>query len=150
MKSVISIGALIFCLTLGFTVNGYSHCEIPCGIYGDSTRIDLIQEHVKTILVSMEHISKLSKKINHPPLENNQLVRWIINKEEHANKIQHIVSQYFMTQRIKSDQKHYAQTLPLLHQILIQAMKCKQTTDPKHAEEISTLIKKFWKLYQQK
>jgi len=27
----------------------YAHCEIPCGIYDDSLRIELIKEHIGTI-----------------------------------------------------------------------------------------------------
>ena len=68
----------------------YAHCEIPCGIYGDQTRIDLIKENITTVEKSMKQINELSssKKPDH-----NQLVRWVINKEEHAKKIQDIVSQ---------------------------------------------------------
>jgi nickel superoxide dismutase len=40
---------------------------------------------------------------NETPINYNQLVRWIMNKETHADEIQRIVTQYFMTQRIKVD-----------------------------------------------
>ena len=39
----------------------YSHCQIPCGIYGDYTRIDLLREHIATIEKSMNQINELSK-----------------------------------------------------------------------------------------
>jgi nickel superoxide dismutase len=75
------------------------------------------------------------------------MVRWVSNKEKHANEIQHIVSQYFMTQRIKPDQKKYSEKLTVLHKILIDAMKCKQTTDLAQVEALRKHLKKFEALY---
>jgi nickel superoxide dismutase len=110
-----------------------AHCEIPCGIYGDSVRIALIYEHIATIEKSMNMINELSKQ-DKP--DYNQLVRWVVNKEEHAKKIQDIVSQYFLHQRIKltkPDNKDayskYLKQLELLHNVLVYSMKSKQTTD---------------------
>ena len=31
----------------------FSHCEVPCGIYGDPMRLDVMAEHVTTIEKSM-------------------------------------------------------------------------------------------------
>ncbi|MEN8116865.1 MAG: superoxide dismutase [Ni] [Bacteroidota bacterium] len=110
-----------------------AHCEIPCGIYGDSVRIALIYEHITTVEKSMNMINELSKQDNP---NYNQLVRWVVNKEEHAKKIQDIVSQYFLHQRIKpasaDDEdayKKYLKQLESLHHILVFAMKSKQSTD---------------------
>nr|WP_319571807.1 superoxide dismutase [Ni] [uncultured Draconibacterium sp.] len=58
-----------------------AHCEIPCGIYGNSVRIALLYEHIETIEKSMNQINKLSKSENP---DYNQLVRWVMNKEEYA------------------------------------------------------------------
>jgi nickel superoxide dismutase len=66
---------------------------------------------------------------------------------KHATRIQDIVTQYFMTQRIKPKQEKYAKKLTLLHRMLLAAMKCKQTTDVAHVEELRKLLKKFEKLY---
>jgi len=121
-----------------------AHCEIPCGIYDDELRIKLIAEHATTIEKSMKLIIELSEK---DPVNHNQLVRWISNKETHADEIQHIVTQYFMTQRIKPDVKSYEEELSLLHKMLISTTKCKQTTDLEHVGSIRTLLKKFEDLY---
>jgi len=121
-----------------------AHCEIPCGIYDDQLRTKLIAEHATTIEKSMKQIMGLSKA---EPTNYNQLVRWVSNKEKHATKIQHIVSQYFMTQRIKPDQKKYAEKLMVLHKMLIAAMKCKQTTDLAHVKELRAHLKEFETLY---
>jgi nickel superoxide dismutase len=124
----------------------HAHCEIPCGIYQDSIRIQLIAEHITTIEKSMNQINELSKSGDN----HNQLVRWVMNKEEHANKIQHIVSQYFLHQRIKitdpSDTEKYQKyikELSLLHQLLVYSMKAKQTTDLVYIDKLKETLHLF-------
>ena len=130
---------------------GFSHCEIPCGIYDDAMRADMIEEHIATIEKSMATIRKLS---NEEDRDYNQLVRWIGNKDKHAAAIQDIVTQYFMTQRIKpvdednpEEHKKYIRQLTLLHQMLVSAMKAKQTTDPVHVEKLRSLLARFRNAY---
>ncbi len=143
MKSL-RTGILAAVLLAGFAVSAAAHCEVPCGIYDDALRAKLMHEHTLTIEKAMQQITDLSRAgvINH-----NQIARWVANKEKHATEIQHIVTQYFMTQRIKPQTKKYTEKLTLLHQILIAAMKCKQTTDTAHVKNIRALQQKFEKLY---
>jgi len=135
-------------LLLGSTV--YGHCEIPCGIYGDSLRIALIKEHITTIDKSMKKINLLSQEST---INYNQLVRWITNKEDHAKKIQDIVSQYFLHQRIKltdanSDKRNkYVTNLTLLHQLLVYSMKAKQSTDLNIIDKLNETISSFEESY---
>ncbi len=128
-----------------------AHCEIPCGIYGDKMRIDMLKEHITTIEKSMNQIMELQKadEINY-----NQLVRWVTNKESHANEFQHIVTQYFMTQRIKpvdgSDKaalEKYQKEISLLHEMLVFSMKSKQTTDLQHIQKLNELVDSFYDSY---
>jgi nickel superoxide dismutase len=137
---------MLLVLLFGLTTVHYvaAHCEIPCGIYDDKMRINMINEHIATIEKSMHQIMDLEKKEDH---NSNQLVRWIMNKELHANEIQHIVTQYFMTQRIKPDTENYIEKLGLLHQIQIYSMKCKQTTDVTNVNKLKDLVQAFRKLY---
>ncbi len=99
----------------------------------------------------MTMILELSKKAES---NYNQLIRWINNKEQHAHYIQDIVSQYFMTQRVKpvdknntEDYKKYVEKITILHEMLIYAMKAKQTTDVVHIEKLRSLLEKFRYLY---
>lgn len=134
---------IVLCSTLFFVAgNAFAHCEIPCGIYDDEVRMSLIQEHATTIEKSMTKIVELEKGGN-----ANQLARWVTNKEAHASELQHIVSQYFMTQRIKFDTPDYDKKLAALHEMLVYAMKCKQTTDVKNVEMLRQAAEKFHKLY---
>ena len=144
MKKLI-LGILALLLPLSFSISGVSaHCEIPCGIYDDQLRTKLIAEHAGTIEKSMKKIIELGQA---DPTNYNQLVRWVSNKEKHATEVQHIVSQYFMTQRIKPDQKKYSEKLTFLHKMLIDAMKCKQTTDLANVEALRKNLNKFEALY---
>ena len=144
-------GIIIYIILFSMITKAYAHCEIPCGIYDDSLRVALIEEHIGTVEKSMKTIIDLSKEKN---INYNQLVRWIDNKEAHAEKIQMIVSQYFMNQRIKpatteekKEYERYVKELTLLHQILIYSMKCKQTTDIAHITKLRELTAEFKKSY---
>lgn len=137
LQAILALG-----ITFLIAVPAFSHCEIPCGIYDDEMRIDLLKEHVATIEKSMD---KISNPVNGK--SSNQHIRWVMNKEIHANKFQEIVSQYFLTQRIKPDEKNYEEKLKYLHQMLVYAMKCKQTTDLQNTEKLRELIDSFAKLY---
>ncbi|MFH1673398.1 MAG: superoxide dismutase [Ni] [Pseudomonadota bacterium] len=133
-----------FALLLFFANNADAHCEIPCGIYDDEMRIKMILEHIATVEKSMDQILKLEKEEHH---NSNQLVRWVMNKERHADELQEIVAQYFMTQRIKPDAKDYDKKLGILHQMLIYSMKCKQTTDLSYVTTLRNLVKEFQAIY---
>lgn len=146
MRSAIALLAgVALCMCL--VSPALAHCEIPCGIYDDEARADMIAEHITTIEKSMNRITALSKEA---PLNHNQIVRWVQNKESHADKLQNIATQYFMTQRIKpadgEDTEAYAayiKKLALLHQMVVYAMKSKQTTDLANVEKLRSLLAEF-------
>jgi nickel superoxide dismutase len=142
MRKQLSMLLVIFVSSFIFISNAQSHCEIPCGIYDDEARMDLILEHASTIEKSMMQITELEKADN-----ANQLVRWVNNKEEHATELQHIVTQYFMTQRIKFDSPDYDKKLAALHKMLVYSMKCKQTVDLANVEMLRQAADEFRQLY---
>jgi nickel superoxide dismutase len=121
-----------------------AHCQIPCGIYNDQVRITMMKEEVTTIEKSMTEITKLPAD---SPQSINQLVRWVNNKDEHADKLTEIVTYYFLAQRIKPETENYEAKLKTLHSMMISAMKCKQTVDLKNVEDLKTLIHAFETLY---
>ncbi|MDE2997852.1 MAG: superoxide dismutase [Gemmatimonadota bacterium] len=136
---------------LALHVSAFAHCEIPCGIYGDEARFAAIAENLTTIEKSMNQITLLSAESGK---NTNQLVRWVNNKEMHADQIREIVAQYFLAQRIKAPAnddpaagKAYSRKLALLHQMIVAAMKCKQTTDPAHVKKSRELLAAFQALY---
>lgn len=132
------------------------HCEVPCGIYGDSLRVSLIKEHVKTVEKAMDQINSLSKEAEP---NYNQIVRWVMNKESHAAEIQEIVAKYFLHQRVKMPKSglnkkesmaandKYNGLLQSLHAIQVYSMKAKQGTDTNNIVNLEAAIKKFEGLY---
>jgi nickel superoxide dismutase len=156
MKTMKQLNKIIFVLSI-FSITTLSvkaHCEIPCGIYGDSVRIALLYEHIQTVEKSMKQIEELS---NQDEINYNQLVRWIVNKEEHAQKIQDIVSQYFLHQRIKiknpADEEAYSKyvkQLTLLHELLVYSMKAKQTTNLEFIDKLRDTLHTFEHTYFEK
>jgi len=164
----------------------FSHCEIPCGIYDDPMRLnssrrsaepqpDMLAEHITTIDVEGPRISRILQiypcnlwfqALSAQSDKNyNQLVRWIVNKENHADYFSDIVTQYFMTQRLKpseeSDQKaypaaawrfaetskEYVHKLTLLHKMMVYAMRCKQTTGLENVEKLRAYLSEFRAAY---
>ena len=119
-----------------------AHCQIPCGIYDDQMRIHLMEEHVATIEKSMKKIEAAENQ--------NQTVRWVMNKDKHADELSEIATYYFMAQRIKPGSEGYAIKLGQLHEILVYSMKAKQTTDLAHVEKLKTLIHDFERSYMGK
>ena len=138
-------------VVLGVASLALGHCEIPCGIYEDAARLETLAEHITTIEKSMKKIGELSQQ---DEKNYNQIARWVLNKEQHAHEIQHIVSQYFLTQRLKpvgednaAAHRRYLQQLRLLHEILVYAMKSKQTTDLAQVVKLRELLSSFTKAY---
>ena len=87
--------------------------------------------------------------------QQNQIVRWTVNKESHAQKIQDEVSAYFLAQRVKlpeagADKDGYFGHLELLHQITVYAMKCKQTTDAANVAALKKSLASYQAAYFKK
>ena len=148
-KKSMMLGILV--LVVVFASMVYSHCQIPCGIYDDPARFGMIAENITTIEKSMKMITALSQTDN-PNF--NQIVRWVQNKEKHADDMSHIITYYFMGQRIKPVDKtkgkayeEYIKKLTLLHEMLVYTMKAKQTTDLSNVEKLRTLLAKFRAVY---
>ena len=124
-----------------------SHCQIPCGIYDDTGRFTLMAEHVTTVEKAMKTIIDLSSQAKP---NYNQIVRWVQNKDRHADELSEIVTDYFMAQRIKppkgtSEKGHakYVEQITSLHQMLVHSMKAKQTTELDNVEKLRGLMEAF-------
>ncbi len=148
----LAVPLFVVALVGAWSLKVSAHCEIPCGIYDDDSRIKLLNEHVTTIEKSMKEIEKLSAE---SPQNQNQIVRWVMNKEDHANQFQEIVAQYFMTQRVKpltpdddaAAKQKYVKQLTLLHEMLVYAMKSKQTIDTANTDKLRELVHDFSHVY---
>ena len=125
------------------------HCQVPCGIYGDQMRIDMLMEDCATIEKAMTTLQAMDAEESP---SKNQMVRWVMTKEQHAQNIQDTVAAYWLAQRVKAPKdasgadKYHAQ-LTSMHRITVAAMKCKQTTDKSHVEALRKTALEFSATY---
>jgi len=126
-KSVLLISFLLATIVLVLPQLLQAHCQIPCGIYNDFARVQSMREDAATVEKSIRLIMELAGKSD--AQSQNQLVRWVMNKEVHAQKIITSISDYFLTQRVKPNQQDYAERLKKHHFVIIAAMKAKQNAD---------------------
>jgi nickel superoxide dismutase len=134
-------------LALVTASDAFAHCQVPCGIYDDAARFTLLEEHVTTIEKAMKSLRELSAAQSP---NYNQIVRWVQNKEHHADEISRIVTYYFMAQRLKpvlaktlDSESKYFRELALLHELIVYSMKAKQSTELENVDRLRTLIGQF-------
>lgn len=147
-----SFSLLLALVIFGLSASAFAHCEIPCGIYGDKMRFDMWLEQITTVEKSMQQIIALSEEDDE---DYNQIVRWVTNKDKHADDIRDIAVDYFLAQRIKpvadpgdaAAVEKYNKSLETLHHIIVYSMKAKQTTDLANVEKLRSLVADFYKLY---
>ncbi len=142
MKRYTNVMLLVVCTLVGYGLAspacGLAHCQVPCGIYDDAARVDAMLEDAATVEKATRMIAGLAGKTD--AQSQNQLVRWVMNKEQHAQRIISTISDYFLTQRVKPDQKDYAERLAKHHAVIIAAMKAKQNADGKYANVLKDRI----------
>lgn len=150
MLKIVTISLLAVAMIAGpASQMASAHCQVPCGIFGDETRFTSLSEHIVTMEKAMNQINALSED---PAPNVNQLVRWVTTKEDHANEFAEVVTKYFLQQRIKlneadSNEEAYLNKLSLCHQLLVGAMKCKQTTDTATTDALKKTLKEFEDAY---
>ncbi len=140
---------ILLCSTLLFAIpeDASAHCQVPCGIFDDDNVIGSMQTDFLTIEKACTEIAALSKD---PSANAQQIVRWTVNKESHAQDLQEKVLNHFLAQRLKSpeagaDGDAYMAKLKLCHEVIVAAMKCKQSTDPANVGKLKGLLDSFAK-----
>ena len=116
-----------------------AHCQIPCGIYDDNARVVSMLEDTATIRKAVAQIAALAGKTD--AQSHNQIARWVMNKESHAQRIVSTVADYFLTQRVKASQADYAERLQKHHAVIVAAMRAKQKADAKAADALEAAVK---------
>lgn len=116
-----------------------AHCQVPCGIYDDHARVQSMLEDVATIRKAVTELGELNAKTD--VQSRQQFVRWVNTKELHAENIIRTISDYFLTQRVKADQKDYVQRLRDHHAVMVGAMKCKQNASMEPVDQLEALVK---------
>ncbi len=129
-----------------------AHCQVPCGIYDDPARIQAIREDATTIEKAIAQIRQLSGR--HDPNAFNQAARWVTTKEAHATHIIDVVSEYFLTQKVKPATGEgeaydaYLKSLANHHAVMVAAMKTKQSADSATVDALNKAIDALAPLYK--
>ncbi len=131
---ILSLTLMLMGLSLVAPRSADAHCQIPCGIYDDHARVQGMLEDAATVEKSIKLIGALAGKTD--AQSRNQLVRWVMNKERHAQNIIATISDYFLTQRVKPSQEDYVERLKKHHAVIVAAMKAKQNSDMKFAKAL--------------
>jgi len=150
MMKMFKRGVCLFvCVLVGYgfllPTQGHTHCQVPCGIYDDAARVKGMLEDAATVVKATKLIAALAGKTD--AQSQNQMVRWVVNKEQHAQKIIATISDYFLTQRVKPGQEDYMERLAKHHAVIIAAMNAKQNADPKYAQALQDSIKALRSYY---
>lgn len=116
----------------------HAHCQVPCGIYDDNARVKSMLEDAATVTKAVTMINELAGKTD--AQSENQRVRWVSNKESHAQKIISTISDYFLTQRVKTDMEDYTERLKKHHAVILLAMKAKQNSTEGDANVLTEAI----------
>ena len=133
---------LLVCILVGYGFllpsQGLTHCQVPCGIYDDDARVKMMIEDAITVEKATKLIAELAGKTD--AQSQNQIVRWIVTKEQYAQKIISTINDYFLTQRVKTSQKDYAERLVKHHAVIVAGMKAKQNADSKFAKALKDSV----------
>lgn len=129
-----------------------AHCQIPCGIYDDHARVHEMREHVTTIEKSVKMLADLAGKGDVQSVQ--QQVRWVTNKEAHAEKVIRIISDYFLTQRVKpasgKENAAYLKSLSNHHAVMVAAMKTKQNANQAAVDALRKAVDALESYYPRK
>ncbi|MEP4077987.1 superoxide dismutase [Ni] [Haloferula sp.] len=144
MKSFFCTTILAAALLGSLTSDVSAHCQVPCGIFDNNNVIESMHTDWVTIDKAAKQIDELGED---PKANAHQLIRWVSNKESHAQDIQEKVLNYFLAQRLKTDDPEYVEKLKLCHAVIITAMKCKQSTDGAMVKKLHDLLQDFEKAF---
>jgi len=125
-----------------------AHCQVPCGIYDDHARVATMLEDVTTVRKAVTMLNELAAKTD--VQSKQQFTRWVMNKETHAQKIISAIADYFLTQRVKPDQKDYVERLKKHHAVIVAAMMVKQNATMAPVDALEKSVKALLEYYPEK
>jgi Nickel-containing superoxide dismutase len=158
-NSFLSAGSVACLAVLVVTLNHendvhytMNHCQVPCGIFDDPAMINELKQSCLTIRKAIVQSNSLhGQYVDTTPLNANQFIRWVMTKEDHADKIISTMSDYCLCQRVKranfSTELEYLNALKLHHVVMQAAMKTKQSMDLVACEELELAIDDLAKMY---
>jgi len=96
-------------------------------------------EDAATVIKATIMLAELAGKTD--AQSQNQATRWVMNKEQHAQKIIETIGDYYLTQRVKPSQADYTERLIKHHAVILAGMKAKQNADSAYATALAESVK---------
>lgn len=116
----------------------WAHCQVPCGIFDDYIKLQTMIQDADTIHKAAAEMQKLAGKSD--AQSTQQFIRWANNKESHAQSIIEAISDYYLTQRVKTSMDDYNDRLLKHHAVMIAAMKAKQSSGTEAADTLKASL----------
>ena len=120
-----------------------AHCDVPCGIYDPITA----QIAALTVVRMIDLMTDLHSKGDTSLAAHNSIARYILVKEEHAEKAKHeirvIWGDYLKAQHLEK----YPDAHALVHKIMALGSKVRQTVDREAALEFVEAINQFAEIF---
>lgn len=133
MRTMLVVGLLSLSAILAPSRPVLAHCQVPCGIFSDHARVEQLREDLTTIRKAVTELAALAGKRD--VQSQQQFVRWVMTKEQHAERAMRTVADYFLAQKVKlpppgdkKAQADYVERLARHHAVLVAAMKTKQSS----------------------
>ena len=121
-----------------------AHCDIPCGIYDPSAA----KIAALTVVRMMDLIADLESKGNpHDAAYHNTLGRYVAVKEEHAEKAKHEIRIIWGDYIKQMHMEKHPGVSGVVHNIMMQGSKCRQTTDREAALQLVEAINQFAEIF---
>ncbi|CAE6950131.1 unnamed protein product [Symbiodinium sp. CCMP2592] len=122
---------------------------VPCGIFTDELRVQAMMEDASTIRKAVVQAQELHKAGGLQDV--HQMVRWIATKEDHAQKIMTTTADYFLAQKVKKadlSEDDYLKRLALHHDVMVAAMKAKQSSELGPVDTLDKAIEALAPIYK--
>jgi nickel superoxide dismutase len=118
----------------------HAHCDIPCGIYDPHPALIA----ALTVVRMIDLMTDLQNKGGSQDLAfQNSMARYISVKEEHAEKVKHEVRVIWGDYMKQPQFDKHPDTQELVHQIMMQASKARQSVDREAAVQLVESVNKF-------
>lgn len=105
-----------------------AHCQMPCGIYHDEMVFDQIDQFVETMVKA---VTVMEDNAFSTVQDRNAFVRWVMQKDKSCEETAHLITTYFLQQKIKPGEEDTAKRVLSAHQLLFYLVQIKQTVDLK-------------------
>lgn len=121
-----------------------SHCQMPCGIYHDDMVFDRFDQYIETMYKGITVINDSPFKTTR---ERNETIRWVMQKDVQSDEMAHIITSYFLQQKIQPSDPELCKKLTSAHKLLFLLVAIKQNTDRQMVLDFAQEWNKFKQMF---